>query len=45
MEIEIYWDDLTVDKQDEILKALGDNGNYDIIPIATLYYEGDYDDD
>ena len=45
MEIEIYWDDLTADKQEEILEAFGDNGNYDIIPIATLYYEEESDDD
>lgn len=34
--IEIYWDDLTESKQKEILDALGDNGNYDVFPIATI---------
>ena len=46
-EISIYWDDLTKEKQEEILEALGDNGNYDIIPIATIYIpeEEDLDDE
>ena len=35
--IEIFWDDLTAQKQNEILEALGENGNYDVIPIATIY--------
>lgn len=34
--IEIYWDDLTEKKQVEILAALGENGNYDVFPIATI---------
>ncbi len=39
--IEIYWDDLTEEKQKEILSKLGDNGNYDVFPIATIEYEQD----
>lgn len=41
--IEIYFNDLTEAKQQEILEALGDNGNYDVIPIATIptYEEAD----
>ena len=34
--IEIYWDDLTPEKQAEILEELGENGNYDMFPIATI---------
>ena len=34
--IEIYWQDLTPAKQSEILRAFGENGNYDVFPIATL---------
>ena len=34
--IEIYWQDLIEAKQSEILRALGENGNYDIFPIATI---------
>lgn len=33
---EILWSDLTPDKQNEIFKALGDNGNYDVFPLATI---------
>ena len=36
--IEIYWDDLTEAKQKEILEFLGDNGNFDTFPIATVEY-------
>jgi len=39
--IEIYWDDLTEEKQKEILSKLGDNGNYDVMPIAVIEYEQD----
>ena len=35
--IEISWNDLTAQKQNEILEALGENGNYDVFPIATIY--------
>jgi hypothetical protein len=34
--IEIYFGDLTPEKQQEILNAWGDNGNYDVYPIAVL---------
>lgn len=37
--IEIYWDDLTVEKQREILDAFGDNCNYDVFPIAEIPVE------
>ena len=38
--VEIYWNDLTTEKQQEILEALdGDDGNYDVFPIATLEFE------
>lgn len=39
-EVDIYWQDLTPEKQAEILRAFGDNGNWDVIPITTL---GPYD--
>ena len=41
MTIEIYWNDLTREKQLELLNALGDNGNYDVFPIATIEVEND----
>ena len=34
--IKIYWGDLTKEKQDEIIEAFGENGNYDIFPIAEI---------
>ena len=34
--IEIYFDDLTKEKQTEILEALGDIGDFDKYPIATF---------
>ena len=34
--IEIYWSDLTKEKQQEILDVLGENGNYDVFPIASI---------
>lgn len=38
--IEIYWNDLTPEKQQEIFEALdGEDGNYDVFPIATLEFE------
>ena len=36
MSIEIYWDDLTPAKQQEIIEAFGDNCNYDMFPIAEI---------
>ena len=37
--IEILWDDLTEEKQNEILEAFGDNQNFDVCPIAILEVE------
>ena len=34
--VEIYWQDLTQAKQDEILQVFGENGNWDVFPIAIL---------
>ena len=43
--IEIYWDDLTSKTQQEIFEALGgENGNYDVFPIATLEFEDEEDE-
>ena len=42
--IDIYWKDLTPEKQKELLDAWGENGNYDVIPIVSLpEYEGECD--
>jgi hypothetical protein len=37
--IEIYFGDLSPEKQQEILDAWGDNGNYDVYPIAVFTRE------
>lgn len=41
--IRIFWDDLTQSKQKEILVAFGDNGNYDVFPVAEIPTEDDPD--
>lgn len=39
---EIYFEDLTPDKQQELIEFLGgENGNYDVIPLVTLEIEDD----
>ena len=35
--VEIFWDDLTEEAQRRIINFIGDNGNYDVFPIATIY--------
>lgn len=42
--IEIYWKDITAEKQQEILDAFGENCNYDVFPIACIL-EGEEDAD
>ena len=37
--IEIYWNDLTKEKQKEIVDIIGEDGNYDIYPIAIIEIE------
>ena len=39
MTIEIYWNDLTEEKQRELLNLLGDNQNWDVFPIAEIEIE------
>ena len=43
--IEIYFSDLTKQKQDEIVEAFGDNGNFDVYPIATFLTDDDEDNE
>lgn len=43
--IEIFWQDLTSEKQQEILSITGDNGNWDVFPLATIDLEDDADID
>ena len=38
--VEIYWNDLIPEKQQELFEALGgEDGNYDVFPIVTLEFE------
>lgn len=38
--VEIYWNDLTPEKQQELFEALGgEDGNYDVFPIVTLEFD------
>ena len=39
MYIEIYWDDLTEEKQKELLNLFGSNMNWDVFPIACIEIE------
>lgn len=32
----IYWEDLTPEAQKRLFDFLGDNGNYDVFPIAVI---------
>lgn len=36
MKLQFYWNDLTLEKQKQILSLLGDNQNWDIIPFCTI---------
>ena len=44
-QIEIYWNDLTKEKQDKIINEFGDNFNWDIFPMATIDICEDGDED
>ena len=45
MEYEIYLYDLKEEVQKELLEKMGDNGNYDVFPIAVLDIEGVADEE
>lgn len=34
--LEIYLDDLTDEVQDSLISLMGDDGNYDVIPLFVL---------
>ena len=38
--VQLFWDDLSASAKEELLRMLGDNGNYDALPIATIYAPG-----
>ena len=39
--IEIYWQDISKEKQEEIIEAFGDNQNYDVFPIVQIPTDDD----
>lgn len=39
IKIEFHWQDLTEEKQKEILDLLGENCNWDVFPFCTLEIE------
>lgn len=43
--IEIYFYDLTEAKQAEIIRKLGNNGNFDVFPIAEIPEDDELDDE
>jgi hypothetical protein len=34
--VELFWGDLSAEAQEKLLVLLGNNGNYDVFPIATI---------
>ena len=42
--VQLFWDDLSASANEELLRMLGDNGNYDVFPIAQLEFEEDEDE-
>ena len=39
--IQLYWDDLSASAKERLLELLGDNGNYDVFPLAELVFENE----
>ena len=42
--IQLFWDDLSSDAKERLLELLGDNGNYDVFPLAELVFENENDE-
>ena len=39
--IQLFWDDLSSSAKERLLELLGDNGNYDVFPLAELVIENE----
>ncbi len=39
--VQLYWDDLSAEAKERLLELLGENGNYDVFPLAELVFEND----
>ena len=37
--ISLYWDDLSASAKERLIEILGDNGNYDVFPLAEIEFE------
>ena len=37
--VQLYWDDLSAEAKERLLELLGENGNYDVFPLAELVFE------
>ena len=42
--IQLYWDDLSPSAKERLLELFGDNGNYDVFPLAELVTENETDE-
>ena len=42
--IQLFWDDLSSSAKERLLELLGDNGNYDVFPLAELVIENETDE-
>jgi len=39
--VQLYWDDLSAEAKERLLELFGENGNYDVFPLAELVFEND----
>ena len=42
--IQLFWDDLSSSAKERLLELFGDNGNYDVFPLAELEIENETDE-
>ena len=42
--IQLFWDDLSSSAKERLLELFGDNGNYDVFPLAELVFENENDE-
>ena len=42
--VQLYWDDLSPSAKERLLEVLGENGNYDVFPLAELVIENETDE-
>ena len=42
--VQLFWDDLSPSAKERLLELLGDNGNYDVFPLAELVIENETDE-